>query len=89
MQTASETPPTLSTLRVFPNPARMGMSTVQVDLPQPTCADVDIYNLLGQKIRSQSSGCQQQFPRSISGLSSGSYWILIPKIQPVSLFLIP
>jgi len=89
MQTASETSPTLSTLRMFPNPARMGTNTVQVDLPQPTCANMDIYNLLGQKIQSQSSHCQQQFALSISGLSVGSYWIRIPKMQPVSLFVIP
>jgi len=89
MQSASETLPTLSSLRIFPNPVRMGASTVQIDLPQPTCVGIDIYNQLGQKVRSQSSRCQQQLSLSIVGLSMGSYWIRIPDMQPISLFVTP
>ncbi len=87
--TQSESPELPSALRLFPNPARIGENAVNIHLEDPTCGVIEIYNQLGQRVRTQAALCQSNIILSVSGLPSGTYWIRTPELQTVPLFLVP
>lgn len=87
--TQSEAPGAPSELSLFPNPARVGESAVNVHLSNPTCGVIGIYNQLGQRVRTQAALCRSNVILSVSGLPSGMYWVRTPEMQTVPLFLVP
>lgn len=87
--TQSEAPETPSELSLFPNPARIGESVVSIHLTNPTCGVIEIYNQLGQRIRTHAALCRSDVILSVSGLPSGTYWVRTPEMQTVPLFLVP
>ena len=87
--TQSETPETPSPLSLSPNPARIGESAVNLQLANPICGVIEVYNQLGQRVRTQTALCQSNVILSVSGLSTGTYWIRIPGMRTIPLFLVP
>ena len=87
--TQSKEPAPLSALRLFPNPARIGEHAVSLQLSNPACGVVHVYDMLGQHVRTQATLCQRNVSLSTSGLSSGIYWIRTPGMQTIPLFLMP
>ncbi len=87
--TQSESPEHPSALSLFPNPARIGENAVNIHLGNPTCGVIEIYNQLGQRVRTQAALCRSNVILSVSGLPSGTYWIRTPELQTIPLFLVP
>ncbi|MCY3487091.1 MAG: glycosyl hydrolase 53 family protein [Bacteroidetes bacterium] len=87
--TQSEVPESPYALSLFPNPARIGESAVNIQLATPSCGIIEIYNQLGQRVRTQEALCQNSAILSVSGLPSGMYWVRTPEMQTLPLFLIP
>ncbi len=87
--TQSKAPDPLAVLRLFPNPARIGEHAVSLELLNPTCGVIRIYDMLGQHVRTQTTLCQHNVSLSVSGLSPGTYWIRTPGMQTIPLFLVP
>ncbi len=86
--TQSEAHETLPELSLFPNPARIGENAVNIHLTNPTCGVIEIYNQLGQRVRTQAALCRSDVVLSVSGLPSGMYWVRAPEMQTVPLFLV-
>lgn len=87
--TSSDAPPAPSPSSLFPNPARISKSSVNIHLVNPTCGVIEVYNHLGQRVRTQSTFCRREVTLSVSGLPIGTYWVRTPGMQTMPLFLVP
>lgn len=87
--TSSDAPRAPSPLSLFPNPARIGKGSVNIQLVDPTCGVIEVYNQLGQRVRTQTTLCRRDVTLSVSGLTTGTYWVRIPGMQTMPLFLVP
>lgn len=87
--TSNDAPPAPSQLSLFPNPARIGKSSVNIQLVNPTCGIIEVYNQLGQRVRTQATLCRRNVILSLSRLPAGTYWIRTPGMQTMPLFLLP
>lgn len=71
---------TTSSISLFPNPA-LGSSVLTITAAQPSKANVEVYNTLGEKVLSVFDGTLQQGENRLNinteGLAAGNYFVRI------------